>query len=173
MDFVKKIIIFSIGAAIITILIIVFCLVPLFFELEGVTNKIVAEKKSTFSFEEEVAIAEQFEKVYSDLKLNFEKIDSFLVSSEAPIDLIKFLEGKAQKSNLLIDIHPYSIIKSEDDPWNSMGFNLELTGEFSNFLKFLEKIENSNYFIQVQKIQVKKISPEDIGAILDIKVFTK
>jgi len=165
---------------------VIFGFIPLFFGNREIIDKIIAEKKCMVSFENEVAIAEQFEKGYSDWEFNPEEIDKFLASADAPIDLIKFFENTARENNLLINISPCPVIKLEEDSWESMGFGLELTGSFLNFSRFLEKIENSNYFIQVQKIQTRKLtlsdiylekysefSTEDVKTILNIKIFTK
>jgi len=183
---IKKIIIFSVAAAAVIVLVFIFGFVPLFFGIREVVDKIIAEKKSLFSFKNEVAIAEQFEKGYDDWKFNPEEIDKFLANADAPIDLIEFLENTAREGGLLINIYPCSVVRSEEDPWEAMGFGLELTGNFLSFLSFLEKVENSNYFIQIQKIQVRKLTPndiylekyskfslEDVKVILNIKVFVK
>lgn len=174
MSFIKKIIIFSTISLMAVVLTVIFGIAPLFFGIKELANKIIVEKKSVLSFEEEAKIANQFEKNYENLELNPKSLDNFLASSDAPLGLIKFFESMAKESNLSIDIYPSSIVKLEKDPWDSIGFNLELTGDFLSFLKFLEKIENSNYFIQAQKIQTRKVAlTKNIKAVLNIKVFVK
>ena len=181
----KKIIIFSAAALAIIILALVFGIAPLFLKIGNITDKIIAEKKSAISFEEEVTVAEQFEESYENLELNPQNIDNFLASSSAPVDLIKFFEDTARESSLFIEISAMPVEKLEEDLWESIGFRLELSGSFLNFLKFLEKVENGSYFIQIQRVQAEKDlsrnasleegspSGKSVKVILDIKVFTK
>ena len=182
----KKIILLSIGALIFNLLLVLIFLFPLVLNLNSISNDIIALKKNSASVEKELGIAEQFNNSYNSLELKKENIDQFLVSPEVPVELIQFFEKSAEDFNLTINILPSSSKESKKDLWNSMGFNIELTGDFLNFLKFLEKIETSHYFLEIQGLQSRKISKNelylekyegfsdrDVKTILKIKVYTK
>ncbi len=108
------------------------------------------------------------------------------MNESAPIELIKFFEDTARDVGLLIDISPASVLKTGSDPWDSIGFSVELIGDFSSAMKFLEKIENGHYFIETTKFNAKSITQKDIShkryqefligqilTVIDFKAYTK
>jgi len=158
----RKIILLSIGVAIFNLLLIIMILFPLFVDLNKVANDIIVLRKDSVSFEKELEIAEQFNNSYDSLELKQENIEYFLINFDVPIDLIKFFENTAKDSNLMISIFPSSIGKPEKGSWGSMSFNIELLGDFLGFSRFLEKLETSHYFLEIQSIQLRKITKEEL-----------
>jgi len=186
MSSVKKIIIFSLISAALFLLVIIFLVVPFCSSIKEISNQIVEDKKNLASFKNEVQKAEQFEESYQNLEINPEKINEFLVNPSIPIELIKFIESLGKSENLYIKISPASVLKTDKDYWNSIGFSIELVGDFPSTMKFLEKLESSHYFIKTQKLHTRTLSEKDasfgkyasfpVGEILtdlEIKVFTK
>lgn len=182
----RKIILLSIGAAVVNLLLVLMVLLPLVMDLNEIGNDILNLKKDSIAFEKELDIAEQFNLSRESLELKKEDIDNFLINPEVPVNLIKFFEETAEELNLTISIFPTSIKESKNDLWNSIGFNIELLGDFSNFSKFLEKMESSHYFLAVQNIQLKKITQDElylekyrgfslgqVKTVLTVKVYTK
>lgn len=178
MSSVKKIIIFSLMSALVFILVVIFLIIPLFGSIKETSGRILTEKKDLAFFENQALKAEQFEDNYKNLEITPEKINVFLVNPSAPIELIKFFENLAKETGLTIKISPVSSPKLKNDSWNSMGFSIELTGNFSGIIRFLEKTETSHYLIEVQKFRARRIVEKDvptekISAILEVKVFAK
>jgi len=113
-----------------------------------------------------------------------EKIDDLFADPEVPIEFINFLEKNAGKSQLSIEISPMA--KKETEPWPSLSFQISTVGSFSNFLKFLEKLETGPYLIEISNLNVKKITEKelrsekfetfslsDVNALFLIKVLTR
>lgn len=166
----KKIIIFSSAFGLIFFLTVIFLVMPLYNSIKEISGRILTVKRDLASFENEVLRAEQFQESYNDLEINPEKINDFLVNPSAPIELIKFFEALARETGLNIKISPVSSLRLSNDPWDSMSFSMELSGEFPSVVRFLEKTESSHYFIKTQKFYAKA---EKMLAVLEIKVFTK
>ena len=164
----KKIIVISIifGAVTAILLYLVVYLV-----LSGVkknSQELIFAKKELVSFKTETEEFERSKEVYRSLKTDLEKMDQLFINPDVPIDLVRFWRETAKDSNLLIDISPTSLGAEETVLWDSIGFRLSLIGPFSNFLKFLEKIETSLYLIEIQNLSAKSSKQ-----FLTIKVYIK
>ena len=168
MDLKRKIIIISIVFGAVTLSLIFFVIYPLLTGVKKNSQELILAKKELVSFKTKTEEFEQSKEVYRDLKTDLEKIDELFVNPDVPIDLIKFWRETAKDSGLLIDISPTSLEASETVLWGSMGFRLSLIGSFSNFLKFLEKIETAPYLVEIQNLSAKNSKQ-----FLTIKVYIK
>lgn len=164
----KKIIVTSIIFGIVIIILLCFVIYPLLDGVRKNSQELILAKKELVSFKAETEEFEQSKKVYGSLKADLEKIDELFINSDVPIDLIKFWRETAGDSGLLIDISPTSFGAKETVLWDSIGFRLDLIGSFSNFLKFLEKIETAPYLIEIQNLSAKNLKQS-----LTIKVYIK
>ncbi len=159
----KKIIIFSFISLLVVFLLVLLIIVPLLRNIYGIFDNILETKKDLASFKNESLKAEVFDNDYNDLQITSETIEQRLVNESAPIELIKFFEDTAKELDLLIDISPASILTMQKDPWQSIGFSVELIGDFSNAMRFLEKIENSPYFIETTKFDARLMTQKDLS----------
>lgn len=163
MSYSKKIIIFSSVSLMVALLLVVFVVAPLLKNIYYIFDNILEIKRDLASFENEALEADLFSSDYNSLQITSEKIDQRLVGGSAPIELIKFFENTAKDMGLSIDISPSSVLKADRDPWESIGFSVELIGDFSGAMKFLDKIENSPYFIETTKFNAKLITQKDVS----------
>ncbi len=168
MDSKRKIIVISIVFGAVTLSLIFLVIRPLLSGVKKNSQELILAKKELVSFKTKSKKFEQSKKVYVSLKTDLEKIDELFINSDVPIDLIKFWRETAKDSGLLIDISPTSLETSETALWDSIGFRLSLTGYFSDFLKFLEKIETAPYLIEIQNLSAKTFKQ-----FLTIKVYIK
>jgi len=171
---------------ILSILLIFLVIWPLFKEIKTNSEEFILKKGQIVSLEAEIENLEKTQKQYQSYQLNLEQINSLFVNSEVPVSFIRFLEKLAFDSGLSIKISLSSALKTEKEPWPSLYFQLSTTGPFSNFSKFLEKLENSPYLIEVQNLtikgltegelqkkELKSFSSGDVSANLLISVFTQ
>jgi len=181
----KKIYIISIFFIGLFIALTVFLIIPLIKGIEKDSRDLIVIKGDREFFFEEKSNIKKFENIYKEIEPNFKKIDNFFVNSEIPVDFISFLKTLASQSNVSIKIYPsVSLEKANKNSWPFFNFNLEVVGSFSDFSRFIEKLENSSYLIQVQNLNIKKTreqssSPEEaslfdeITASFFLKVFAK
>ena len=150
----------------ISIILIVFSLmlllvISLIKDIQRNSQQFLLEKKALTSMEREFQEFEDFERNSAFYQSNLEKLDKLFLNPEVPIDFIQFLEEESNNIGLLIKISPSIITSRESDPWESIGFQILLTGSFPNCLKFLEKLQVSPWLLEVQMTEVKRITEKE------------
>lgn len=169
----KKIIVFSIIFGTVSVALVCFVIYPLVKEIKNDSNEFIIVKRELVLSEVRARKFEQFKETYGKLEPDLEKIGQLFVDPGVPIDLIEFWEKTARDSELSISISPTSPRTAETAPWYSMGFQMNLTGSFPNFLKFLEKIERGSYLVEVKNLTVKRLTDENVSITLATKVLTE
>jgi len=169
----KKIYI-SIGAFIgVHLLLIVLVIIPLVRTIENNSKELLLTKEELIFFsdarENLLNIEDSFQEVGPDL----EKIDTLLVDAEIPINFINFLKKSAVQSNVSLGVSLVGSRTIKEDPWLSLSSRLVLSGSFLNVMRFIDKLENSKYLIEIQELSIKKVEEEKVDASLTIKVFAK
>jgi len=182
----KQIILISFAFTIAFLLVFIFIIYPFLKDIKKASDELILQKEKLTLKRANLEEIEksQFKKHYEDLESNFNKMQQFFISADAPVDFIEFLEKTANETGLIIDINITSLNASKDDFWNFLGFRLTVKGPFFNFSKFLQKIETSHYLVQIQNINIRKVNAEEaikdkslsekeVFADLILKVFTK
>lgn len=167
----------TLGAIIMTFLV---------FFLFGVIKKssedFISQKKALGEIEFKTENSAELEKIHQDYKANLKKIELAFIEKDTPIEFIEFLEKNASNCFLSINISSLSFQKTDLDtgriPWDFLNLQMGLEGTFPDFLKFLEKLENSPYLIEVSNLNIRKTQEEKessagIFASLFIKAYTQ
>ncbi|MFH1582206.1 MAG: hypothetical protein ABIA08_00365 [bacterium] len=155
------------------VLIFFFVISPLLKNIKSMARELSSQENRLITLQLKMDGLEQFKSIYKDLEDNLEKIDDLLVDSEVPVGFINFLENEAQQSNLDFEISSANNQTNKIDSWPYIIFQATANGNFSNLLKFLEKIENSPYLIEIININIREIGNGAIKATFSIKVFAK
>jgi len=143
-------------------------------EFKNFSQNIVLQKKVQNLLELRIKDFENFQKNHFFYQSIFKKIENSFVNKEAPIEFMEFLEKEAKDASLSIKISPFVVSAKEKGYWVSLGFQILLQGNFSNCLRFLERVEQSPWLVEILQINVEKISEiNDVRFSLKIKVFTK
>jgi len=168
----------------------IFLIIPLVKGINGIekdSRDLIIVKADREFFSEEKNNIEKLENTFKEIQPNIEKTNVFFVSPEVPVDFISFLEKLASESDIFLKIYPSGVSlveNSNKNLWSFLNFNLEAFGSFSDFSKFIEKLENSSYLIQVQNLNIRKVktefssssdekSSDKINASFFLKVFAK
>jgi len=152
-------------------LLICFVIFPSFDELKKDSQYLLFQKKALTFFEKRIEEFENIEKDYPFYQPIIDKIGASFVNREVPITFIKFLENQAKSTNLTIKILPSHVPFIENDPWLSVGFRISLDGNFSDCLKFLEKLEQSSWLIEILDLNIREVKG-DLSFSLILKVFS-
>jgi hypothetical protein len=158
------------------ILIVVFVVSFLYREIKNNSQEVLLEKQKLAILESKITNLEKFRIIYKNLEEILVKIDGLFTDPEVPVDFITFLEDAAEESQINIKISPVALPQSKEDPWPSLGFRITSINSFPDFLMFLEKLENSQYLIEFQNINISSkegAAGRQVAASLLIKVFTK
>lgn len=156
------------------IFIILFLICPVFREIQAGSQGLIFQKKEIAVLQEKISNLQQFKSLYSGLKDVLEKIDDLFVDPEVPVEFIGFLEETAEDYNLEIKISPSLGKKTEKEIWPCLIFQVNNTGKFEGFLKFLERVENSQYLVEIRDLNVSLLEKEnEIKAAFSVKVYTR
>jgi hypothetical protein len=186
MKYSKKIYISIITFAIIALIFFVFIIIPIFKNVNKDAKEFLAYKEDFLSAEDKIENLKKLSTIYKNYQQNLDKIDSLFIDKDVPVDFIKFLENTAQNFQLFIKVSSVGIEENKDELGQSLSFQISAYGSFSNFLKFLGKLENGPYLIEVRTLniaklvnlsrvpkEVKNLSPDDINVSLILRVAAK
>jgi len=163
-----------------------FLIYPTLRDIKKDSQSIISQKGVLLSLETKMANIEEFKNYLKEITPDLEKIDKLFIDPEVPVDFIGFLEKTAQNSQVFLKISPALPQKIEKDPWPSLFFQLNIFGSPAQFLKFLEKLESGSYLVEIQNLNIVKLteielkskeferfSSGDVRSIISLKVFTK
>ena len=148
---------------IISTLFAVFVVLPLFKEIKAISQNLFLKKNKIVYLSEERENLQKIENLYKTYQSDSERIENLFVDPEVPIEFIGFLEKTAVSSQIKLEISSMTRAaarggdeqssattkKTEQEPWHSLSVQLLITGSFSNFSKFLDKLENDPYLIEI------------------------
>ena len=182
----KRIYLILIIFGILGALLVVFLVVPIFREISRTSQDFFLEKNKMAYFKEERSNIQKIENIYKTYQPDLDKIESLFFDPEVPVGFVGFLEKTAIDSQIKLEISSLAKKTEKEELWPSLSLQLLTTGSFNNFLKFLEKIENSFYLIEITDLNVRKLTDKEISAaklanipepdaatILTIRVFTQ
>lgn len=171
---------------ILSIILIYFVVYPILREIKNDSQNLIFKKQSLLSLEGKIEDLKQFQKLCLEIRPNLEKLDKLFVDPEVPVEFIRFLEKTAEDCGLAVEISPAPVFKKTEGPWPYLFFRISSTASFSKFLKFLEKLESNVYLMEIQSLNVarltetelkskgfEKFSLGDVRTTLSIKVYTQ
>lgn len=151
-------------------------------DIKNDSRNIVLEENNIISLGNQLKEIESFNNKYSGLNPNLEKIDQLFVDSKNPVSFIEFLEKISSDSQINSVIALQSSLQKEKvSGWQYLTFNISCDGDYLKTLKFLERLENSPYLIEVSNIAIKKsgdsvalaYSSNSVETFFLLKVFSK
>ena len=186
MKYSKKIYISIIIFAIIALIFFVFIIIPIFNGMNKDTKEFLVHRNELALAEAKIENLKKFNALYKDYQQNLDKTGSFFIDKDVPVDFIKFLENTAQNFQLFIKVSSVGAEEDKDGSSQFLNFQISAYGPFSNFLKFLGKLESGPYLIEVRTLNIKKLtslsglpkevnnlSSNDIGVSFVLRVSAK
>jgi len=163
----KKIITSVVFFLILSILLIVFVIYPLFSEIKKNSRDFPVQKQSLAALEKEVENLQKFKKIWPEISPDLEKINHLFFVNEPKglIDFRHFWEEAALASEVYLKISQAYLSQTVDtDPWPSAAFTFTTAGSFSNLLNFLEKLQSSDYLIDIQDLSITRLTEAELGS---------
>ncbi|MBU0546996.1 MAG: type 4a pilus biogenesis protein PilO [Patescibacteria group bacterium] len=167
---------------------IVFGIYYLWIDINNSSSKLASQKGLSANIDSEIQNIEKFKKLYPTINPNLEKASDLLSNYEAPVEFMKFLEAVAYDCQLSTTVTALNQSKGQDKTsvWPFLPFQLKSLGSFTNFYKFLDKIESGPYLVEIQNLKIDRINEEktqqadsdglsvgDIEATILINLFTQ
>lgn len=161
MNFNKKTNIALLILAAAIVFLIFFAISSLFGQIKKESENFIAQREKLAESEAKIKNIHNFRNNFRRYQPNLEKIDSLFVDITEPVEFIEFLEKEAAASRLSISITPSAALE----------FSLSMEGPFSNFSRFLERLEYGPYLLSPVNLSVRKVLNKDdvISATLLIK----
>ncbi|MFH1820482.1 MAG: type 4a pilus biogenesis protein PilO [Candidatus Nealsonbacteria bacterium] len=172
----KKAALLLITIIIINLLLVVFLVYPLFQGIRQEANNLISQKAALVELENKQKNIKEFQNAYKSYQSDLEKIDRLFIDAQEPVGFIRFLEAEALKAQITVEISPVGVKETKSDLWPSVSFRLQVDGQFSAFMEFLEKIETSSFLLSVSNLDVRKLAQDtegNISASFLIKVYVK
>lgn len=131
-----------------------FLIYPLFNDIKKSSSGVLEQKQKLLLLESKVENLEKFKNRYVEIEPDFKKTEGLFIKADLPVDFIRFLEKTAKDSNLSTKISLSPSQQAAGEPWQISPFQIAINGSFLNFLGFLEKLQNSQYLIDMQDLSV-------------------
>lgn len=153
----RKKVMVSVGGTVVLLSILGFVMYPL-------TQGIVRDYHVLLSGQKELAVIErdmenilEFKRISLAKAAEFSELKSLFINSDTPIPFIEFLELASQTSQLDLRIVPGNPKQIKGDPWPSMDFQLNLEGDYPDFIQFVEMMESAPYLVELRNITIRKL----------------
>lgn len=170
----KKTILSIIIFPLLIVAVLIFIIYPLFLEIQRSSQNIIEQKVKLISLESQNQNLKKFKNSDQIFEQYSIKTDTLFINGEMPLDFINFLEKVKKDYSLSLKMSIGSVSKEAKDTWSSINFNINVTGDYDKFMKFLEKIETGPYLTEVNNLNLNK--GEDKNEILSsfsLKAFVK
>jgi len=150
MSFIKKLILSLLFFLIFISIFLLFFIFPLFKDIKDLSQKILEMDIKLQSIEKREKAIYQFESIFNDQKEVILELENALVNKELPISFIEFLEKISHDLNVEIKISLLNVLK------DSLSFRIQGEGTKENVLKFIEKMESSDYLVALDHLKISR-----------------
>lgn len=155
---------------VINLILIIFIVFPLIGNIKNISKNLVTQKSEIFLLEQREGNLENLKKIYNSNQKNLEKLDTSFVDPDTPIGFISFLEKIAANSQVSIEV---SLNGGKSSFENGLSFSVSLNSSSPNFLKFLEKLENGSYLVEVSSLNIRRTIEGKVSVALTFSVLAK
>jgi hypothetical protein len=147
-------------------------------------SRLAASLKATWlSLENQEQNFEVLNKDYQDSLADVTAIENSFISGEEPVEFLNFLEKLSGSLGLPMETNIFASLKSKQDKWPSMIFQISSEGKPEQMMEFLEKLENNPYLAEIVDFSLSESNKIGDGVIaggenniegdFSIKVYTK
>jgi len=161
----NKIKLFFVIVFLVGVLLFGFLVFPIYNNIKEGVLELIIEKQKLMSLKERISNVEDFKNNYDEIKEQLEKAEGLFINSQAPVELISFLQQMSQQYQLLIEIIPSETFALAQEPWPYINFEINTQSSFPNLLRFLEKVESSPYLIEVKSFHIKRLDERELASL--------
>lgn len=172
----NKIYTISLFFAIVSLVLVIFGVWPLFNEIEKNSKELILLKNNGATLKAQTVEMGIFKGNYDNYRQNFELIDQMFVDPANPVNFIKFLEETALNCQIDSKISLPTFLKnSQQISQDFIVFQFISKGNFSDVLNFLKKIELGPYLIEIENLTIQNLKTDEgkVEATFSMKVFIK
>jgi len=172
-----KIYIATFSLIIIILLIIVFVIAPIISSIAGYSEMLEEKKAKLASLE---LLAKNFDESEESYNFYIELLNETTqllgqesyIDPEIPIEFINFFKDQADDLDLYLKITPFEE-EEVDDFWNILFFRIEGMGQYSNFNRFLQKLEYGPWFVKAESLSLGQETVEEQEEVTEFNLIIK
>ncbi len=169
--------IISLGFVLLLLAAVFLALLPCLRAVSQASDNLLLQKRTLALFQSHLQSLADFENQESEFQQAAVKVSNVFVDLEAPVEFIEFLETEAGLVGLQLFISPLSLPVRKGEA-SAFGFQLVLGGKFISALRFLARIEQSHWLMEVTALNIAEVSEKELktgqfeGLELDDVVFS-
>ena len=154
----RKIYLTLVILAVVIIVLLFFLIRPLVAKVKAVSDNFIEKNNSLASFEERgTDYLARLRGEYFDIESQISEINKYFLFPNKVIDFILAIEEIATLSSNYQEIKEVGSPEEED----ILSFQISLRGNFPNLIKFLARLENMEYFIDIHSLQITRITERE------------
>ena len=173
----KKIVLFSIVAAIVILILGWLITYPIIKGIVDDHTEILLQKEDLALITADTKNVEQFQRSFTIYEAELTRLSTLFIDPITPIEFIEFLEQLAESHSMDLSVLLGNPRTVAGDPWPSLNFTIDLEGSYVDTLRVLEKIESSSYLVELKSVQIitRRTIPSDrdVKSSVVLKVYTK
>jgi Tfp pilus assembly protein PilO len=156
------------------ILSVALIIVPWIKEMKETSEDFLTEKRKITSLKEKIANLDILKAELLEIEKGTSFYNNSFINEEDPIEFITFLERIAE--GLEVSLAPLTVSKIEMDGslFAPLAFQLSASGKYDNFARFLDKLESSEWILNIKDINISRSSTDEgneVRAELSFKVY--
>lgn len=153
----QKMILFPISWILFVFLIINFIALPAIKDIKNLKTEIIDQK---VDLEKKIVKERNMNKVSAkieEIEPQIEKFEKIFVNQNRELEFITVIEDIAEKNGLSQKINLLTASAKQSHAYKTIPLNIDVGGNFTNFVKYLIDLESLNYYINVKNIQIDSL----------------
>ncbi len=138
------------------ILFALFIIRPMFESIKKSSEELLATERELAAITEKSRQLAIWDKEQASLDPELEKIKNIFVDAEMPVEFAEFLEKTARECNLALKVSLANTNEKEEAGIFFLDLKISTKGAFPDGLKFLDKLENAPYLIDISSLSIIK-----------------
>lgn len=155
MNFKNRLYLILIIFTLVSVLIIIFLVYPLFLDIKNISKEILSNKEESAFLQDQSQEFDSFKNKLNRYEPDLHSMEQLFINPKDPVTFIEFLESTSSDSNveLMINLVKNTAKDSLDNPQVSY-FQVDAKGSFQNILLFFQKIEKGPYLLKINKVSM-------------------
>lgn len=146
----------SIGITTIVAIVVWFLLIdPFIIKVKSLNNDIYDSRVALEIIQKEKTQTDILERDYKKIQEDTKKISQVFIFRERTLDFISLLENIASENQLSQEISLEELSK-QDEEIKKLTLQLNLKGDFINLIKYINKIESTDYYIDINTLNFSR-----------------
>lgn len=153
-----KIKILTTSAIFLTIFILFALLIirPMFENIKKSSEELLATENELVAITEKSRQLAVWKKEQPSLGPELEKVKNIFVDAEMPVEFAEFLEKTTKECNLALKVSLANTKEGKEAGIFFLDFKVSTKGTFPDGLKFLDKLENAPYLVDISSLNIIK-----------------